>query len=45
MMGERFVYRSIEEMLKARQLLQNELAKVSNKKNNGFKYTIFNKGV
>ncbi len=43
--GKEVVYRSIEEMLKARQLLLNELAKVLNKKNNGFKYAIFNKGV
>ena len=43
--GREVVYRSIEEMLKARQLLLNDLAKATNKKNTAFKYAIFNKGV
>lgn len=43
--GREVVYRSVNELLKARQLILNELSKNSGKKNSYIKKIIFNKGV
>jgi hypothetical protein len=43
--GKEVVYRSIDEMLKARQILLNELSKVTKKQRTMLSYSIFNKGV
>jgi len=43
--GKEVVYRSIDEMLKARQILLNELSKVTKKQRTIMSYSIFNKGV
>ncbi len=43
--GKEVVYRSVDEMIKARNILLNELSKVTNKQRTIKSYAIFNKGV
>jgi fructose-specific phosphotransferase system component IIB len=43
--GKEVVYRSVDEMIKARNILLNELSKVTKKQRTIKSYAIFNKGV